>query len=66
MKPGDRVQLHPATDRWMRGDRYGVVVVAGFMRAKVTLDKSGDTLWLNREDVLPVKGVNDNDNVEED
>lgn len=22
---GDRVQLHPATDAWMRGDRYGRV-----------------------------------------
>ena len=25
-KIGDRVQLHPATDDWMRGDRYGDVV----------------------------------------
>ncbi len=25
VKPGDRVQLHPATDWWMRGARYGVV-----------------------------------------
>lgn len=30
VKPGelsisDRVQLHPATDRWMMGDRFGVV-----------------------------------------
>lgn len=23
--PGQRVQLHPGTDRWMRGDRYGTV-----------------------------------------
>ena len=23
---GDRVELHPATDLWMRGARYGVVV----------------------------------------
>ena len=23
---GDRVQLHPATDDWMRGDRFGQVV----------------------------------------
>jgi hypothetical protein len=22
---GDRVQLHPATDAWMAGDRYGTV-----------------------------------------
>jgi hypothetical protein len=25
LRIGDRVQLHPATDRWMMGDRYGVV-----------------------------------------
>lgn len=23
---GKRAQLHPATDRWMMGDRYGVIV----------------------------------------
>ena len=23
---GKRAQLHPATDRWMRGDRYGEIV----------------------------------------
>ena len=30
MKKGDRVQLHPACDEWMQGDRYGTV--AGFGR----------------------------------
>ena len=28
MNMGDRVQLHPATDEWMQGDRYGEVVGA--------------------------------------
>jgi hypothetical protein len=23
---GQRVELHPATDRWMMGDRYGTIV----------------------------------------
>lgn len=23
---GKRAQLHPATDRWMRGDKYGTIV----------------------------------------
>jgi hypothetical protein len=43
---GDRVQLSPATDAWMRGDRYGEVL--GFIRGRkhgiryrVRLDKSG-------------------------
>jgi hypothetical protein len=26
---GQRVQLHPATDRWMMGDRYGVMISRG-------------------------------------
>ena len=30
--PGQRVQLHPATDAWMSGDRYGVVVHVGKVR----------------------------------
>lgn len=39
---GDRVELHPGTDLWMRGARYGEVV--GFSltpndRVKVKLDK---------------------------
>ena len=29
MKPGDRVQIHPACDLWMRGARFGVVVKLG-------------------------------------
>jgi hypothetical protein len=37
MKKSDRVELHPATDDWMRGDRYGTVV--GFGRAKKYHDK---------------------------
>lgn len=49
---GDRVELHPATDRWMMGDRFGVVVGTkrprrgpiGFLAIKVKLDKSGQTL----------------------
>lgn len=23
---GQRVEMHPATDRWMKGDRYGEIV----------------------------------------
>lgn len=43
---GDRVELHPATDEWMMGDRYGEVVgydaplVEG-SAVRVKLDKSG-------------------------
>ena len=41
---GDRVELHPGTDLWMRGARYGVVV--GIVptpddRVRVRLDADG-------------------------
>lgn len=39
---GDRVEIHPATDLWMRGARYGVVVgisVTPRDRVRVELDK---------------------------
>ena len=39
---GDRVELHPGTDLWMRGARYGVVVGRSLTpkdRVRVVLDK---------------------------
>ena len=48
---GHRVELHPSTDAWMRGDRYGAIV--SFARstpgglvdtARIKMDKSGRTL----------------------
>ncbi len=42
MKINTRVSLHPATDHWMRGDRYGTVV--GFGRSREYVDTStGET-----------------------
>lgn len=38
---GQRVQAHPATDTWMRGDRFGVVVAVGLKRLQVKMDRSG-------------------------
>ena len=38
---GDRVQLHPGTDLWMRGARYGTVVGTSLTerdRVRVELD----------------------------
>jgi hypothetical protein len=42
----ERVELHPATDRWMMGDRYGEVAHFDALRGtvRVRLDKSGRTL----------------------
>ena len=41
---GDRVQTHPATDAWMRGDRYGDVVRCSRGKVTVRMDRSGRTL----------------------
>lgn len=40
-KPGDRVELHPATDLWMAGARYGTVVSTGRKNVVVDLDRLG-------------------------
>lgn len=39
-----RVQAHPATDAWMRGDRYGTVTKVGRKYVHVAMDRSGRTL----------------------
>jgi hypothetical protein len=37
---GNRVELHPATNRWMMGDRYGTIVHVGRKLVHVKMDKS--------------------------
>ena len=41
---GQRVQLHPATDSWMRGDRYGEVKRVTAKYYHVAMDRSGRML----------------------
>ena len=36
-----RVELHPATDAWMMGDRSGSVIKAGWKYAEVRCERSG-------------------------
>lgn len=36
---GDRVQLHPGTDLWMRGARYGTVMRVGRDKLTVHIDE---------------------------
>lgn len=40
---GTRVQLHPATDAWMSGDRFGTVVKVATRFIHVSMDRSGRT-----------------------
>ena len=48
-----RVELHPATDRWMMGDRYGTVIrdrkVGDRWIYEVRLDKSGKVVRVSDE-----------------
>jgi hypothetical protein len=52
---GSRVELHPGTDLWMRGARYGVVVGTSCTpndRVKVQLDKLPGRKFSCSEDTL--------------
>ena len=48
---GDRVELHPATDAWMFGDRYGEVVKIGRKYVHVKCDRSGRTRRLTPRNI---------------
>lgn len=54
-KTGDRVQAHPATDSWMRGDRYGVVEKVGRKYVHVLMDRSGRTRKFAMDNVTQVE-----------
>ena len=49
---GDRVQLHPATDWWIRGARYGRVIALG-KNVTVELDM-GRLVILRWDDITEV------------
>ena len=51
---GDRVQMHPATDGWMSGDRYGVVVKVTARYVHVRMDRSGRVRRVHPANVLEV------------
>jgi hypothetical protein len=61
IETGTRVQLHPATDAWMSGDRFGTVVKIGPRLVgcapalvSVKMDKSGRTLKLSLGNVQTI------------
>lgn len=53
---GQRVQLHPATDAWMSGDRYGTVEGAGRggKTLKIRMDRSGKVRQMRPDNLMPV------------
>ena len=54
MAVGTRVELHPATDRWMMGDRFGEVVKVTRTLVHVRMDRSGKTIRFGPEDLIEV------------
>lgn len=52
---GQRVQVHPASDTWMRGDRYGVIESFGAQSnyARVRMDRSGRLRLFHPDLLIP-------------
>lgn len=55
-QPGARVELHPATDLWMRGARFGDVVRVLPARnvVRVRIDATGRVVSLHPSNLLKV------------
>jgi len=51
-RPGERVQTHPATDTWMRGDRYGTVIKHSKLGVYVAMDRSGRKLRFHPDNLI--------------
>lgn len=50
-RTGMRVQIDPATDAWMMGDRYGEIVKVGRTKIHVKMDRSGRILRFSAENI---------------
>lgn len=51
---GDRIQMHPATDYWMRGARFGEVVKVGRAKLEVKLDMFGRTFRTSPQNISEI------------
>jgi hypothetical protein len=47
-----RVELHPATDAWLSGDRFGKIVKVGRTLYHVKMDRSGKTRKVSPRNIL--------------
>jgi hypothetical protein len=54
MKTGDRVQLHPASNWWARGARFGVIAKLTPGHAWVLLDATARVVRVRIADILEV------------
>ena len=55
LRLGRRVELHPATDAWMMGDRYGTIVKVNKSNVSIKMDKSGRTLKVTENNYTEVE-----------
>ena len=53
-KKGQRIELHPATDLWMRGARFGTVTHVGKARVNVKLDKLPCVIYAQPRNLIPL------------
>jgi len=53
-KVGDRVELHPACDLWMRGARFGTITKITKTFVWVKLDKAARPLRFRADLVQPI------------
>ena len=54
---GDRIELHPGTDQWMMGARYGVVIgtsITELDRIKIKLDNYEKTFYTTEDNVRKI------------
>jgi hypothetical protein len=50
--PGQRIEIHPATDEWMMGDRYGEITeITQSGRYRVLLDKSMKEMFIHPRNI---------------
>jgi hypothetical protein len=54
---GQRVQLHPALDRWARGDRYGEVAKIGRLYVHVRMDRTNALVVLVPSNIYEILGI---------
>jgi hypothetical protein len=55
LEPGGRVAIHPATDWFMRGERYGQVVTIGRKWIHVRLERSGRVVRFTPGNLEPIR-----------
>ena len=54
IKQNDRVELHPATDLWMQGARFGTVLSIGRKYVTIKLDRLNGKTRINASNLRAV------------